>query len=125
VVARDDVSHAGAHRLDDSRPLVPQNHREGDRVLLVAAVRVGLAYADGGNPDQHLVSAGALQAHRPAPERAAFLLDDRRLYIACRVWHGIVTHFLFIEFAPEFINLTSIATLITCGQLSSSCYSRD
>jgi hypothetical protein len=46
------------------------------------------ADADGNDPDKYLVVARSFQAHCAVPERAAFLLDDRRLYITFRSWHS-------------------------------------
>ncbi len=81
LVTEDDVV-AGANRADgpsdrfhDAGPLVAEHRRQGDGVLLVADVQIGLADASGHDAHQHLVGARGLKLKLAELERRGLLVD--------------------------------------------------
>jgi len=70
-----------------------EDDRERHGIVLIAAVRIGLANTDGDDPDQYLIRTRRLHAHRPNPERPSLPLDNSGFHIQRWSSHGFITHF--------------------------------
>jgi hypothetical protein len=71
AVARRDVGHAGADRLDHAGALVAEDRRERRRVHALRRVQVGVADAGRGVAHQHLAGARRLELDLLHAERRA------------------------------------------------------
>ncbi|AGI23155.1 hypothetical protein H681_06375 [Pseudomonas sp. ATCC 13867] len=65
-----------ADLLDDPRPLVTEHHWQGNGIVLVADMDIGLADADSTDPDEHFVRTGLVQLKIAKNEWTGFLFDN-------------------------------------------------